>query len=100
MKHAFRTTFKATLAWFSLAGSTVIVTPVAAQNFPSKPIRIIVPAVAGSNPDFRARQTVPKLAEAFGQSVIVDNRPGANGTIATQLGARAQPDGYTLRMWL
>jgi tripartite-type tricarboxylate transporter receptor subunit TctC len=42
------------------------------------------------------RQIAPKLAEAFGQSVIVDNRPGANSTIATQLGARAQPDGYTL----
>ena len=104
MKRTFSTAIKATLILFILAGSTVTVTPAAAQNpstssgqgFPSKPIRIIVPAVAGSNPDFRARQTVPKLAEAFGQSVIVDNRPGANGSIATQLGARAQPDGYTL----
>jgi tripartite-type tricarboxylate transporter receptor subunit TctC len=104
LNHPFRTARKAALAISVLAGATVTVSPADAQNpsassgqgFPSKPIRIIVPAVAGSNPDFRARQTVPKLAEAFGQSIIVDNRPGANGSIASQLGARAQPDGHTL----
>ena len=58
-----------------------------AQNFPSKPIRIIVPTIAGSAPDVRVRQIAPKLSDAVGQSVIVDNRPGANGTIATQLAA-------------
>ena len=67
-----------------------------AQNFPSKPIRIIVPTIAGSAPDVRVRQIAPKLSDAVGQSVIVDNRPGANGTIATQLAARATPDGHTL----
>jgi len=54
-----------------------------AQFFPSKPIRIIVPTIAGSAPDVRVRQIAPKLNEAVGQPVIVDNRPGANGTIAT-----------------
>src|SRR5258706_2306792 len=66
------------------------------QNFPSKPIRILVPTIAGSAPDVRVRQIAPKLSDAVGQPVIVDNRPGANGTIATQLAARAVPDGHTL----
>src|SRR3954467_3461009 len=68
----------------------------AADSFPSKPMRIIVPTVAGSAPDVRVRQIAPKLSEAFSQHVIVDNRPGANGTIATQLAAKAVPDGHTL----
>ena len=67
-----------------------------AQNFPSKPLRVIVPAIAGSAPDVRARQIAPKLSEALGQNVIVDNRPGANGSIAAQQAARAQADGHTL----
>jgi tripartite-type tricarboxylate transporter receptor subunit TctC len=67
-----------------------------AQPFPSKPIRIIVPTIAGSAPDVRVRQIAPKLSEAVGQPVIVDNRPGANGTIATQLAAKAQPGGHTV----
>jgi tripartite-type tricarboxylate transporter receptor subunit TctC len=67
-----------------------------AQPYPSKPIRILVPSIAGSAPDVRVRQIAPKLNEAVGQPVIVDNRPGANGTIATQLAARAQPDGHTV----
>ncbi len=66
------------------------------QNFPAKPIRILVPTIAGSAPDVRVRQIAPKLSDAVGQPVIVDNRPGANGTIATQLAARAVPDGHTL----
>ena len=67
-----------------------------AQPFPSKPIRMIVPSIAGSAPDVRVRQIAPKLSEAVGQPVIVDNRAGANGTIATQLAARAQPEGHTV----
>ena len=67
-----------------------------AQSFPSKPIRIIVPSIAGSAPDVRVRQIAPKLAEALGQHVIVDNRPGANGAIAAQQAAKAQADGHTL----
>ena len=66
------------------------------QNFPSRPLRILVPTIAGSAPDVRVRQIAPKLSDAVGQPVIVDNRPGANGTIASQLAARAVPDGHTL----
>ncbi len=67
-----------------------------AQSFPSKPIRVIVPSIAGSSPDVRVRQIAPKLSEAVGQPVIVDNRPGANGAIAAQQAAKAAPDGHTL----
>src|ERR1043165_9147931 len=62
--------------------------------YPAKPVRIIVPSIAGSAPDVRVRQIAPKVSEAVGQPVIVDNRPGANGTIATQVAAKSPPDGY------
>jgi tripartite-type tricarboxylate transporter receptor subunit TctC len=69
---------------------------VLAQSFPSRPMKILVPSVAGSSPDIRARQIATKLNEAFGQPVIVENRPGANGLIAQREAAKAPADGYTL----
>src|SRR5215813_1223438 len=68
----------------------------AAQSFPSKPIRILVSSPPGSSPDLRARQIGGHLAESFGQPVIVENRPGANGLIAARETVRSGPDGYTL----
>src|SRR3954470_1112550 len=67
-----------------------------AQSFPTRPIKILVPSVPGSSPDIRARQIAAKLSDAFGQPVIVENRPGANGLIAAREAAKAPADGHTL----
>ena len=66
--------------------------------YPAKTVRIIVGSTPGGGPDIMARAIAQKLGEAFAQTVIVDNRPGANGIIAAELAARALPDGYTLSM--
>ena len=68
----------------------------AAQDFPSKPVRMIVPSPAGSPPDLRARELGDRLARLFRRAVFVDNKPGANGAIGMEAGARSEPDGHTL----
>ena len=67
-----------------------------AQSYPTKPVKLIVPNVSGSPVDLRSRQIAVKFPEVFGQPLIVENRPGANGFIAAQAVARAAGDGYTL----
>jgi tripartite-type tricarboxylate transporter receptor subunit TctC len=69
-----------------------------AQQYPSKPIRIIIPFGAGGPSDLLARTVGQKLTEAWGQQVLTDNRPGANGMVGSELAARSAPDGYTLVM--
>jgi len=68
----------------------------AAQTYPSKPVRVIVASGAGGGLDFVARQVATPLTETLGQSVVVDNRAGASGSIAAELTSQSAPDGYTL----
>ena len=67
-----------------------------ADNFPNRPIRIIVPQAAGSGIDLQARTLAQKMGELWGQPGIVENRPGANAIIGMDAAAKAKPDGYTL----
>jgi tripartite-type tricarboxylate transporter receptor subunit TctC len=72
--------------------------PEAEPAYPTRPVRFICPYVPGGAGDIFSRTIAQKLADALGQSVVVDNRPGANGGVGTELVARAAPDGYTLLM--
>ena len=88
------TTLGSTLAAAALA----LATTVAAQTYPIRPIRIVVPLPPGGSNDLLARIVGEKLAPALGQPVVVDNRPGAGGNIGTELVARSAPDGHVLLM--
>jgi tripartite-type tricarboxylate transporter receptor subunit TctC len=77
----------AALAWWPVHAAD--------SSYPSKPIRMIVAVPPGGPADTLARLVAPKLTEALGRTVVIDNRPGANGNIAYELTARAAPDGYT-----
>lgn len=71
--------------------------PVAlAQSYPAKPVRLIVPLAPGGNSDIVARAVAQQVGEQLGQTIVVENRPGASAMVGTQLVAKASPDGYTL----
>ena len=86
-----------TLRGFAAALTLILIAAVAsAQVYPARPIRLLTPIAPGGGLDVIARMIAPALTENLGQSVIVDNRPGASGTIAMDITAHAAPDGYTL----
>lgn len=81
-----------------MAGALLVSTTVAAQDFPHKPVRIIVPFSAGGATDIVTRVVAQKLTEAWGQTMVVDNRAGASGNIGAELAAKSPADGYTIFM--
>lgn len=81
-----------------IAATLAVALPVAAQTYPSKPVRIVVVSTPGGSVDTLARAIAPRLSSKWSQQVLVDNRPGAGGAIAAELVAKAPPDGYTLMM--
>jgi tripartite-type tricarboxylate transporter receptor subunit TctC len=86
------TAIVAALLCAAAAGSAI------AQNYPTKPVRIIAPFAPGGGTDFIARVAASKMTESLGQTVIVDNRPGAGGTLGAEIGAKSAPDGYVLTL--
>lgn len=90
-----RLKFKAGVAVFAAAFS---VNAAIAQNYPDRPIRMIIPFAAGGATDVPARIASSKLGERLGQQIVVDNRPGQGGALGTAVAAKAEPDGYTILM--
>src|SRR5450432_2103068 len=87
----------ARLAAACMVGAALALPTVAlGQAYPSKPIRLVVPFPPGGSPDVVARAIGAKLSEAWGQAVVIDNRPGAGGNIGADLVAKSAPDGYTI----
>jgi tripartite-type tricarboxylate transporter receptor subunit TctC len=89
--------------WLAIAGFFILhpsslILESAAADYPSRPIRLIIPLAAGGSMDTLARTVSPKLSESLGESIVIDNRGGGGGTIGAELAAAAPPDGYTLLM--
>jgi tripartite-type tricarboxylate transporter receptor subunit TctC len=80
------------------AAMAVVSAQAAAQNYPVKPVRLLVPFVAGGNTDIIARVVTPEMSKALGQQLIIENRAGAGSVVGTEVVAKSPPDGYTLLM--
>jgi tripartite-type tricarboxylate transporter receptor subunit TctC len=89
---------KRSLAVLGMTGLLVAAAGAQAQSYPSKPLRLIVPFPPGGSTDILARALGQKLSEGLAQPIVIDNRPGAGGSIGAEAAARAAPDGYTIMM--
>ncbi|MFM9971373.1 MAG: Bug family tripartite tricarboxylate transporter substrate binding protein [Burkholderiales bacterium] len=78
--------------------AAILATPLVAQTYPAKPVRVVVPASPGGGQDFLIRLISPGLVEALGQQIVVENRAGANGIVGAEHVARSGGDGYTLML--
>ncbi len=90
--------FSRSFAFLLLAGLALSALPAAAQQYPVRPIKILIPIPPGGAPDIAARILGEKLNEALGQPIVVENRAGSNGVIAVEMLAKAPADGYTLAL--
>jgi tripartite-type tricarboxylate transporter receptor subunit TctC len=81
---------------FALLGTLLWLAPAAAQDWPAKTVKIIVPFGPGSTPDMVARLIADRLQQKLGQSFVIENKPGASGNLGTDAVAKAEPDGYTI----
>lgn len=82
--------------FFGVMATLLLSQMAVAQSFPSKPLKIVVPFGAGGVADLTARTVAQKMAQSMGQAVVIENKPGAGGIVASDLVAKAEPDGYTL----
>jgi tripartite-type tricarboxylate transporter receptor subunit TctC len=100
MKHRIAPRAAGLIAGFTLAiaAGSAAAAEVAARNYPTRPIRWIVPFPPGGSTDIYSRVLGPRLSEAVGQQIVIDNRPGAGGALGAELAAKAPPDGYTIWM--
>src|SRR3979409_906512 len=80
----------------AVAAPSVLSSRASAADWPSKPVRVVVPFTPGGSTDITARLVSNRLQEVWGQSVVVENKPGAGGNIASDMVAHSDPDGYTI----
>jgi tripartite-type tricarboxylate transporter receptor subunit TctC len=85
-----------TARWIVAVATAALAVPAVAQDYPTRPITLVVPYTAGGGNDAMARVVADRMSAALGQQIVIENRGGAGGSIATRQVARAEPDGYTL----
>ncbi len=87
-------------SWFATIATVLLLTvvPTIAQTYPDKPIRMVLPFPPSGGTDSLARVILPRMSQALGQPIVIDNRPGAGGIVAAEIVAKSAPDGYTLFM--